>query len=58
MPRSQIKRQYLNETMIVSIDNYLKFLHPIQQQENPIWEEYYYILCSKTRNTRSQRQGT
>ena len=55
MPRSQIKRQYLNETMIVSIDNYLKFL---QQQENPIWEEYYYVLCSKTRNARSQRQGT
>ena len=40
MPRSQIKRQDFNETMIVSIDNYLKFLNPIQQQENPIWEEF------------------
>ena len=58
MPRSQIKRQDFNETMIVAIDNYLKLLHPIQQQENPIWEEFYYVLCSETRNARSQRQGT
>ena len=59
MPRSQVKRQDFNETMIISmIDNYLKFLHPIQQQENPIREELYYVLCSKTRNSRSQRQGT
>ena len=43
--------------MIVTIDNYLKFLHPIQQQENPIWEEFYNVFCSKTRNARSQRPG-
>mgnify|MGYP001793116643 CR=1 FL=1 len=58
MPRSQIKTQDFNETMIVSIDNYLTFLHPKQQQENPIWEEFCYVFCSKTRNARSQRQGT
>ena len=53
MPRSQIRTQDLNETLIVSIDNYLKFLHPKQQQKNPTWEEFCYVFCSKT-----QRQGT
>ena len=58
MSQSQIKRKDFHQTMIVSIDNYLKFLHPIQQQENPISKDFYYVLCSKTRNARSQRQGT
>ena len=57
MPRSQIKRYDFKETMIVSIDNYLKFLQAIQQQENPIWKEFYNALWSKTRNACSQRQG-
>ena len=55
MPRSQIRMQDLRETLI---DNYLKFLHPKEQQENPTWEEFCYAFCSKTRNARSQRQGT
>ena len=54
---SQIKRQDFKETMIVTIDNYLKFLHPIQQQENPIREELYNVFCSKIRNACSQRPG-
>ena len=42
--------------LIVTIDNYLKFLHPIQQQENLIWEEFY-VFYSKTTNASSHHPG-
>ena len=37
-------------TPIVSIDNYLKLIHPTDQLENSIKEECYIFFCSETRN--------
>ena len=58
MPKSQIKKQDINKTMIASIDTYLKFLHPTNQLESSIWEEFYNFFCNKTRIACFQRPGT
>ena len=47
MPRSQIKRQDFNETMIVAIDNYLNFYIPYSNKKTRFGRNFIMFSAAK-----------